>query len=299
MTKSRGILLFARNNADIDYNKMAYYCAVQAKKHLDLPVSIVTDSKDYLLTNIPACVDVFDHIIDAHSAITDDLKLDLKLIDQDIKSRLLYDGSLSSKKIDFKNNLRTLSYELSPYDQTLIIDTDYIIQNNSLIKCFDSKQDLMMYKTNHDLSGYRQIEDFKWIQDKGIEFFWATVVYFEKCNSTKIFFNLCRHIQDNWNYYRPLYGITRSGLLRNDFIFSIAVHILRGFTNSHWPCEPPGKMYYALDKDILQKVTHNTATFLIEKQNHLGEYTLGQTTDINVHVMNKQSLLRAMESADV
>ena len=295
MNKSKGVLLFARNSAQIDYNKMAYFCATQVKYHLDLPVSLVTDSKEWLLKSIPASADVFDKIIDIYTEIGDDLKI----LDQEIKSRLLYDGSLSSKKIDFKNNLRTLSFELSPYDQTLVLDTDYIVQNNSLLKCFESDQDLLMYKTNYDLSGYREIEDFNCIQDKGIEFFWATVIYFEKSYSTKVFFDLCMHIQENWNYYRPLYGITRSGLLRNDFVFSIAIHMLRGFQKTKWPNEPPGKMFYTLDRDVLQKITKDTLTFLIEKQNHLGEYTLCQTKNMNVHVMNKQSILRVLETMNV
>ena len=45
---SKGVLLFAQNNEQIDYIKQAVYLAKRIKRFLDLPVSLVTDSKEYL-----------------------------------------------------------------------------------------------------------------------------------------------------------------------------------------------------------------------------------------------------------
>ena len=42
---TKGILVFAYNNADIDYVKQAAFLAGRAKEYLNLPVSIVTDEK--------------------------------------------------------------------------------------------------------------------------------------------------------------------------------------------------------------------------------------------------------------
>lgn len=285
---TEGVLLFARNNQAIDYNKMAYYCALRVKKHLNLPVSIVTDSKDWLLKSIPDSVNVFDKIIDTYSTN--------KVDDTIILKRRLFDGSLTSNKVEFKNNLRTHSYSITPYKKTLVLDTDYLIANDNLLKCFDSNHDFLIYKNSYDVSGFRKIPDFDYLDDKGIEFFWATVLYFEKTEFTQILFNLCKHIQDHWHYYRNLYGITHSALLRNDYVFSIAIHILRGYSQTtSWPQQPPGKMYYTLDKDILENINQDSFTFLVEKENHLGEYTLRNTQDMNVHVMNKASLIRKID----
>ena len=40
---SSGVLLFANNNREIDYGKIALANAMLVKKNLDVPVSIVTD----------------------------------------------------------------------------------------------------------------------------------------------------------------------------------------------------------------------------------------------------------------
>ena len=40
---SSGVLLFAHNNREIDYGKIALANAMLVKKNLDVPVSIVTD----------------------------------------------------------------------------------------------------------------------------------------------------------------------------------------------------------------------------------------------------------------
>ena len=42
---TKGILVFAHNNAEIDYVKQAAFLAGRAKEYLNLPVSIVTDKE--------------------------------------------------------------------------------------------------------------------------------------------------------------------------------------------------------------------------------------------------------------
>ena len=53
MNTNKGILVFARNNAQIDYCKQAYFLAKRAREYLDVPTSIVTDSTEYLLSTYP------------------------------------------------------------------------------------------------------------------------------------------------------------------------------------------------------------------------------------------------------
>ena len=49
MSKNKkGVLIFARNNAQIDYIKQAHFLAKRIKEYLDLPTTIVTDSIDYI-----------------------------------------------------------------------------------------------------------------------------------------------------------------------------------------------------------------------------------------------------------
>ena len=57
----------------------------------------------------------------------------------------------------------------------------------------------------------------------------------------------------------------------------------------------PGNMTYILDKDLLVNLAENKMQFLVEKEGYHGEYTLVKTTGLDVHVMNKSSLLRVVE----
>ena len=44
----QGILIIAKNNAQIDYIKQAHFLAKRIKEYLNLPTSIITDSVEYL-----------------------------------------------------------------------------------------------------------------------------------------------------------------------------------------------------------------------------------------------------------
>ena len=70
-------------------------------------------------------------------------------------------------------------------------------------------------------------------------------------------------------------------------MFSIAIHMMNGFTNGDWAKTLPGQMFYTLDRDILKKIKDNSLTFLLEKENCTGEYIIASTKVCNVHVMNK------------
>ena len=95
-------------------------------------------------------------------------------------------------------------------------------------------------------------------------------------------------------YFRTLYSIS-SGTYRNDYAFSIAIHIMNGKTNGDFATELPGTMTYSTDTDLLVSIENNTLKFLIEKENYLGEYILAKTQGIDVHVMNKLSLCRCID----
>lgn len=283
MTSSNGILLFAHNNHEIDYGKLAILCGKLANKFLNVPVSLVTDHGTFKWiekNSSQSMLDFFEKII-----ITDDDKV----IDQ---YRRYYDGSLTYKKARFLNNFRSSVYVLTPYENTLVIDTDLLIMNNNLSSIWDSEYDFMINRYSHDLSRDRNLTDFDRISDKSIDFYWATAFFFRKNQKNKIFFDLCNHIIENYDYYKFMYNIP-SDLIRNDYVFSIAVHILNGFSNENKPETLPMQIYHCLDRDELYDVKADSSLiFLIEKKNYMGEYTLVKTKDLNVHIMNKFSILR-------
>jgi len=108
------------------------------------------------------------------------------------------------------------------------------------------------------------------------------------------FFDMIEYIKNNWVYFRTLYAI-ETNTFRNDYAFSIAIHIFNGKTEGNFVIELPGQMTYTSDKDVLVSTDDNKMKFLIEKKSHLGEYTLIKTTGLDVHVMNKFSLNRYID----
>jgi len=207
--------------------------------------------------------------------------------------RQYFDGAMTHKKLRFKNDIRVKSFELSPFDETLVIDCDYLINNDILKYCWQQPHDFLIHKQAVDLSGYRHDPRLITLSDKSIDFYWATVFFFRKNKNTEIFFNYLGHIQENWNYYRYIYQIEQ-GLYRNDFAFSIAIHVMNGYQSGTWAHDLPGKLYYTIDKDILLEHFDTEMKFLVEKEKYRGEYTVIKTKGINVHVMNKFSISRLL-----
>jgi hypothetical protein len=64
-------------------------------------------------------------------------------------------------------------------------------------------------------------------------------------------------------------------------------------TNGIFAVELPGKMSYILDTDMLLKIKDDSMQFLVQTSN-TNDYIPVKTTGIDVHVMNKFSLLKAL-----
>lgn len=273
---TRGVLIFAQNNSEIDYAKISFYTAMRVKKFLQVPVTLVTDSKDWLLESQPAAADAFDQIITINS-------------DDTTQTKKFYDGTLSSKTLIWKNLNRADCYDLSPYEETLVIDSDYIVSSNNLSAVWGSSKNFLIYKDSFDLAQWRDDSSFRYLNQLSIPFYWATAFYFKKTQDTEAFFNLVKYIKENWSYYRALYNID-STVFRNDFAFSIALNIM----GEEFFGKLPGKMNYALDRDVLVQIKENSFQFLVEKKNYAGEYIATRTTGLDMHIMNKYSLVRCI-----
>lgn len=276
---SQGAVLIAQNNSTIDYIKLAIFSAKRVRQFLDIPVSLITDSRGYLESQYPD--HPFDQVLDISQ-------------DEYYFQRRFNDGSLSSKVLEWKNLSRYQVYDLSPYDTTLVVDVDYIINSSVLKSALSSEYPLQIYSNSMDISDWRDTSEFQRINPYSINFYWATVFVFNKDIRTESFFVLLEHIKDNWEYYRMLYCIT-SPMFRNDLAFSIAIHIMNGKKSGDFAHALPGKMIYAKDTDVLVSTNDTTMKFLIEKKNYLGEYNVAKTNGLDVHVMNKLSLSRYID----
>ena len=70
---------------------------------------------------------------------------------------------------------------------------------------------------------------------------------------------------------------------------------MNGKTKGDFAVELPGKMIYATDNDVLLNAKDDNMSFLTQKKNYLGEYLATKTQGLDVHVMNKHSLLRYID----
>jgi len=169
------------------------------------------------------------------------------------------------------------------------------VLNSSILKsALENNYDFQIYRNSFDLAYERNSADFQRINQYSIPFYWATAFVFQKNTITQAFFDLVTYIKENWVYFKLLYNIN-SSTFRNDYAFSIAIHIMNGKHLEGFAIELPGKMIFAADTDILISADDSKMKFLTQKKNYLGEYIVAKTTDLDVHVMNKMSLSRFID----
>jgi hypothetical protein len=294
MNQSKGILVFARNNEEIDYIKQARYLAKRAKHYLGLPTSIVTDSPEILKKSYKDWNKIFDNVIEIVSNEENLTEDSVIFNDSSSHVRKFHDGPLINKKLKWKNESRVLAYDISPYNETLVLDTDIIISNSDWLECFEQNNDLLLYKKSTELIDVNRDEEFEKISDTSVDFYWATVIFFRKTQTNRIFFDLVRHIQENWNHYTNIFQIN-SLSYRNDYAFSIALHIMNGYQPGDFAKKPPGKLYFCSDKCILWEIDEESLLILVEKSKYNRDYTLLRVKNVNLHFMNKFSLDRYID----
>ena len=276
---TRGVLMFAHNSPDVDYGLMAIIAGGLAKKNLRVPVSVVTDKWTIAWLKESGMWDkaeeVFDKIIEVEKPHTKNV-------------RKLHDG-FYGKTVPFVNSNRASVYELSPYDHTLLIDTDFLIFSNKLNEYWDVDASVMMAQSMTDAVGDRSgVLDHR-VSETGIHMFWATTVMFKKDTESKFFFELVDFIKDNYRYYSDLFRFDPRQY-RNDISFSIAKHVMNGFETSLAYTLPP--IYTVFDKDILQDVKDDRLVYLLDQPLDCGSFWAASSKGIDVHMMNKQSIIR-------
>jgi hypothetical protein len=280
---THGVLLFAHNSPEIDYGLMAIIAGGLAKKNLGVPVSLVTDlgTLQWLEESgaLPKAQEIFDKIIEVDRPYTKNV-------------RNLHDG-FESKIIPFVNTNRCSVWELSPYDKTLLIDSDYLIFSDTLNEYWEIDAPVMMAHSMTDLTGERGgILDSK-VSETGVHMFWATTVMFDKSPESEFFFKLVDFVKDNYIYYADLFRFNPKQF-RNDIAFSVAKHIMNGFETEFAYTLP--SILTVFDTDILQEVNQDRLTFLISQPHDVAEFWAATTKGTDVHIMNKQSIIRNKNS---
>ena len=277
----RGFLLIAFNNNEIDYIKMACCCAISIKSHLEHNhITLVTESTDWLeqILSKKTIKDIFDNII---------------IVDPPIQKniRIHYDSPWTKFKAPFLNNKRANAYEMSPYEETILLDVDYLVMSNSLDLVWNNTEDFLINKDAVNLRNKKfHSKEIRLSQD-GIPMYWATLIYFKKSELAKRIFDLTIFIKQHYLFYKQLYKFPGS-VFRNDYVFSIAIHIISGFVENNIKSFPNGTIKTMDQKDDIVKIGDDNILFLSHDQKKPWINNLINFQQLDVHMMNKRSFLR-------
>lgn len=196
--KSKGVILFAFNTDTVDYVKIADRAAQLVHHTLGLPVTLVTD----------------------HGAITEHVDQTVIVENTLANFRIGYAGGSA-----WRNGNRYQAYELSPYDETILIDSDYLMLDSTLLTMLATTDDYRLIHNNHTPEHYMTNS----MGTTSLDYVWATAITFKRTKRAELLFELVGRIQRNYEYYRMLYNIKHRNF-RNDYAFAIAHNILSGYT---------------------------------------------------------------------
>ena len=201
---TRGVLLVAFNNSHFDYIKMAAWNADRIKHFLELPVCLITDRADHPQINH------FDHVI---------------TVPRPHSGKRYFDDIQTT--VDWINYDRSHAALQSPFDHTLVLDVDYVVNSDQLGMLFDVDQDFVCHRSAvNACTG----EIFNTTFGKyHMPMYWATVMCFRRSPKAQVIFDIMTMVQHNWQHYRDLYQIDRPAF-RNDHALSIALNIESGHT---------------------------------------------------------------------
>ena len=191
-----GALIFAFNNEQIDYVSMARWSAGNIERYLGIPTHIVTDQEVAITGTNDRWFEDFGTVVTWH------------------------------------NESRVNAYELSTWDQTLVLDADYVVASSQLRTVLDSNQDFLAHRWAYDITGLSNFDELNYFGDNRMPMWWATVMMFRRGDHARLIFEAMTMIRDNWAHYKKLYK-NRSRSYRNDHALSIALGIVNGHTQNY------------------------------------------------------------------
>jgi hypothetical protein len=264
-TMSRGAILFAFNSPKFDYYKMAEYAAKRINHFLDLPVTIVTDEESVSSSTGYS----FDNVI---------------TIKPDLSNKR--DG------VPWINKGRCQAYELSPYEETLLLDVDYVVNSDRLLKTFDVSVDFCCHDTTAYFMQPKLSQEV--LSTYSLKTLWATVVAFRKTKRARQIFECLEMVQNNYAHYANIHSFI-SAVYRNDYALTLALRITNGHTYLPGDIIPWNLLHVGKNTHIYPSTTdqYNTEYTVIFDNWQRGkikkEYVV--VKDIDFHIMNKENFM--------
>ena len=248
---SSGIIIF-NFATHIDYTKIAEKCVSQCKKHLK-QVPIMSVGQPIAGADLHHALEVPQH------------------------NKKVFNGI---SKV-WHNLARHHAYDISPWQTTVVIDSDYMIFSNQLQKLLKSKQQILMHRQWYDIAN--NTTTVTRVGNSAIDMLWATVLKFDRTPEVEKFFLLWRRVIKHYHYYAKLFGFS-SHVIRNDYAVSIALKQLMDFGEVEH-CVIPWDIHTTRDTIKVKSFSENGIRL---SDNHS---VFDVTSDC--HVLDKESLLHA------
>lgn len=280
----QGVCFFAYNNDQIDYAAMAILAAGFVKKYLDVPVCLITDSGTEAWLNQSQDKELIKKTID-YIVVTDD--------EMRPNHRRHFDSPWSEFSAQFNNSNKHKIWDYSPFNKTLLLDIDYIVKSDFLLNAFENYTGVAMFDRALSIQNEHPAPPERKLYDAGVKMWWSTVVFFDRSDFSKLFFDTWAHVAENYEFYQYLYNFPPK-LFRTDYCVSIAAHILHGMEDSpvieNFDDIP---MYYMSQKDDIVDVNNiQDWIFLATNTKENWKNILVKHTGLDLHVMNKRALGR-------
>ena len=280
---SKGYLYYAFNNIETNYLKLAISSAITGRYYIDdFRATVITNESSIKLlskANKKLLKKCFENIL-FEDKIQKYSKLDQK------------NGNNSTRN-DWYNTTRTNAFTNSKYEQTILVDADYIFQNDKTNLLWDSKTPIRINKDIIPLSNKKF--NYEMVGKFTIPLYWATLVYFNRSDFSEQFFNLINHIQENYEFYCVLYQIYNQQY-RNDHTFSIALHMMNGFRTPGPEYELPFKYIMTSREDIIHQLDVVTTLFIVRTDNWKTNWHYLNLKDISYHCLNKRTILEVYDT---
>lgn len=262
---TRGAILFAFNSPKYNYYSMAEFAAKRINHFLKIPVTIVTDENS--LPENPSYH--FDNIV---------------LVEPD-KSNSRDWGMWINKG-------RYQAYNLSPYDETLLLDVDYVVNSDKLLKAFEICTDFVCHDYTEFLMQPNLPQEV--LSAYSYNTLWATAVVFKKTNKAKQIFDCLEMVQKNFEHYANIHSFV-SFTFRNDYALTLAVKIVNGHLTDKqdiipWSLVHVGKNTHVYANNNSELNNEYTVMFDHWKNGKIKkEYIL--IKDMDFHMMNKDNFM--------
>jgi hypothetical protein len=281
----RGVVMFAYNNEKISYDRLATVCALTVKANLkNNNITLLTDGVTYRALEETCPKEIREYAFD--QIVVEDIRHEKNI-------RVHHDGVGVEMPTQFSNANKHNVFNLSPYKQSLLIDVDYLIGSDKLDMLFETDYELALFRNAHGLRGNDPHPDEQRLHPLGIDMWWSTVIYWQKTDYSKKFFDMWHYVKENYDYYRFLYKFP-GHMFRTDYASSIAIHLLNGQVENNLTYNiPPGSMRYMDQLDDLIEVNgKNNMLFMANMLRDKSKNILTSIKGEDVHMMNKLAILR-------